>query len=267
MTSELAQPRLEITLKPVVLRMPCMDDVTVRADVPYKTAETDASHRMDLYYPPTPKAGPALPAVLFVFGYPDAGTRRKVGCSGKEMASYISWARLVASFGLVAITYTASEPDRDLLDLLEHLRTHAAELGIDARQIGIWSCSGNVPVALSLLAGSLLAERPVACAVLCYGYMPEEAGLPCEMPLLVVRAGRDEMPGLNDSIDAFVPRALRANLPLTVINHPAAPHAFDIQDDSDASRQVIVRILAFLQMHLRPAMMAIGQEKPGLDAR
>lgn len=260
MTSELAQPRHEIALKPVVLRMPCMDDVSVRADVPYKTAE----HRMDLYYPPTSKAGPALPAVLFVFGFPDAGTRQKLGCSGKEMASYVSWARLVASFGMVAITYVASEPDRDVRDVLEYVRTNADALGINAERLGVWACSGNVPAALSLLAA---AEQRFACATLCYGYMGDEPPLPREMPLLIVRAGGDEMPGLNDQIDAFVPRALRANLPLTVINQPAAPHAFDIQDDSDASRMAIVRILAFLQMHLRPAMMAIGPEEPGLDAR
>jgi hypothetical protein len=34
--------------------------------------------------------------------------------------------------------------------------------------------------------------------------------------MLIVRAGRDQMPGLNVSIDQFVAKALELNLPVTV---------------------------------------------------
>ena len=42
--------------------------------------------------------------------------------------------------------------------------------------------------------------------------------------------------GLNESIDAFVLAALKRNLPLTVINHAHAQHAFDLLDDTDETR-------------------------------
>jgi acetyl esterase/lipase len=257
--SDQAQPRAEIATRPVVYRMPCMDDVIVRRDLPYKSSLT-----MDVYYPPASKAQAPLPAVVFVMGYPDAGTRRIVGCSAKEMACFIDWAKLVATFGMVAITYAAAQPDVDVHDLLRHLRAQAQPLGIDVGRLGVWACSGHGPVALSLL---MSGEPGLACAALIYPCLPELADAsiwPRDLPLLLARAGRDEMPGLNAAIDAFVPRALGLNLPLTLINHHTAPHAFDIVDDTDASRQVVMRTLAFLQLHLRPAMMAVGQEKPGL---
>ena len=89
--------------------------------------------------------------------------RRIVGCNAKDMASYVSWGRLIAASGLAAITYTASEPARDAHAILRHVRDHAGAFGIDERRIGVWACSGNVPTALSLLMD---AEPPLACAAL-----------------------------------------------------------------------------------------------------
>jgi hypothetical protein len=285
-------PCAPIARKPVVYRLPGMDAVRVQRDVAYKDALT-----MDIYHASADVDGTGAPAVLFVTGYPDAGMRRALGCYTKEMASYVTWARLVAASGMTAITYVNSQPDVDVHDLLRHLRANAGALGIDAGRLGVWSCSGSVPNALSLL----MTDRGLACAALCYGYLLDldpdlnldlggatpvadaakqfrfvntAAGrsvddLPRDLPLLVVRAGRDEMPHLNDAIDAFVPHALRANLPLTLINHHTGVHAFDLHDDTAASRLVIARILAFLQMHLRPATMATrldgGQEEVGFD--
>jgi hypothetical protein len=67
---------------------------------------------------------------------------------------------------------------------------------------------------------------------------------------MVVRAGREVMPGLNDAIDRFVAEALRFNLPLTLVNHATAPHAFDLVDETDISRQMVQRMLGFLRYHL-----------------
>jgi hypothetical protein len=58
------------------------------------------------------------------------------------------------------------------------------------------------------------------------------------------------MPHLNETLDRFLVKALACNLPVTLANHPAAPHAFDLFDDSETSREMIRRILAFMQFHL-----------------
>ena len=54
------------------------------------------------------------------------------------------------------------------------------------------------------------------------------------------------------AIDAFARHALRENLPMTIVNHPTGMHAFDLEEDSEASRQIIGQMLAFLRTSLAP---------------
>ena len=261
----------DITKKRVVCKIPGMDAVTIRQDVEYGGTDSGAL-TMDIYYPPEAKNGARIPAVVFVSGYSDLGFQKLLGCKLKEMESYISWGQLAAASGLVAITYTNREPAADIHALLRYVRQSAAVLGIDENRIGLWACSGNVPNALSVL---MQEDREyLKCAVLCYGMMldlegstsvAEAAGqwrfinpcagksvddLPQDTPLFIARAGRDEFPHLNETIDRFLAGALIRNLPITFVNHPTAPHAFDIMDDSETSREIIRQILAFMRFHL-----------------
>jgi acetyl esterase/lipase len=259
--------RHPITMQPVVYRIPGMDAVIVRPDIEYADGRT-----IDLHYPPDAKRGERRPAVIFVTGSPDAGFQARLGCRQKEMASYVSWSRLVAVSGLVAVTYTNQNPADDVHTVLRYVRENAASLDLDGERIGIWSCSGNVPTALSLLMSETLT-----CAVLCYGFMLDLDGntsvaeaqkqwgfanpsagksvddIPRHLPLMIVRAGRDEFPGLNDAIDRFAAHALARNLPMTIVNHATGPHSFDLFDDSEASRGIIRQILMFLRFHLESA--------------
>ncbi|MGA2880221.1 MAG: helix-turn-helix domain-containing protein [Bryobacteraceae bacterium] len=262
-------PRSDVATKPVVYQMPGMDAVLIQRDIPYQTI--DASNlTMDVYRPPNSNAATRLPAVVFVIGYSDLGAERTLGCKFKEMESYITWAKLVAASGLIAITYVNHEPLRDLDALFRHLRENAEALGIDEHRMGVWSCSGNVPRALGLL----MQKEDLKCAALCYGVTLDVDGftgvaeaaktwrfanptagksvrdLPPDVPLFIARGGRDEMPRLNEALDRFIADALAANLPITIANHATGPHAFDLMHDSDTSREIVRQILAFLRFHL-----------------
>jgi dienelactone hydrolase len=274
-------PRHEVTLRKLVYTMPDADAVTVWRDVPYRT--TDAGPLgIDLYYPPdagskrtrpTGEGGRVLsdpPVVVFATGFSDAGGRKMLGCVIKEMESYVGWARLVAASGMVAITYENREPMADLRAVLQHVRDHGAELGVDAQRIGLVGFSGNGPVTLS----ALMEDRQLKCGVLCSAFTLDLDGmtgvadaqaqwkfvnpcagktvddLPADLPLFIARAGRDQFAGLNDALDRFVAKALARNLPLTVVNHATGPHAFDTADDSETTRDIIRSILGFLRRHL-----------------
>jgi hypothetical protein len=76
------------------------------------------------------------------------------------------------------------------------------------------------------------------------------ADLPPRLPIFVARAGADQTPSLNETIDRFVAAAVQTNLPITVVNHPTGPHAFDLMEDSEGSREIVRQILAFLRFHL-----------------
>lgn len=260
--------RHEISLKRVVCHVPGMEAVRIQRDVEYRKHDAGAL-TMDIYGPPDARIDAPLPAVVVVAGYPDSGVERFLGCRFKEMESSISWAQLMATSGLMAITYTNREPASDLSALLRYVRENAPALGVDRHRIGLWASSGNVPLALSLLMRD--AGEDLMCAALCYGFMLDLDGstsvadaaakfgfvnpsagksvadLRQDRPLFIARAGRDDMPGLNDALDRFVVHALARNLPVTLVNHHTAPHAFDLLDDNEISRAIIRQVLAFLR--------------------
>lgn len=264
-------PQVPITKRQVVYRMPGMDAVAVRRDVVYRTTGA-GTLAMDVYLPPDAQRGAPPPAVVLVAGFPDDGMQRVVGCRFREMGSTVSWARLVAASGMAAIAYVNRDPAADARALLDTLRRDGATLGIDGERIGLWASSGNVPLALWLL----MEERSpaLACAALLYGYTLDLEGeaavadaaktygfanpaagrtladLPRDLPLLLARAGADEIPGLNATLDRFARAALARDLPLTLVNHPGAPHAFDLSDDSAASRRVVQQVLSWLRQRL-----------------
>ena len=115
-------------------------------------------------------------------------------------------------------------------------------------------------------------DESFVCAMLCYGFMLDFDGTavadasktfhfvnPCAgraaeelrpCPTLIVRAGRDQMPGLNRSIDQFVAKARELNLPVTVVDQPEGSHAFDLMDDTEASRNAIRNVLDFVRIQL-----------------
>lgn len=262
----------QIAGKRVVYTVPGIDAVTVRRDEPYRTTDAEAL-TIDVYYPPGAARGMRLPAVIFVLGYNDAGAQKMFGCRFKEMGAFVSWAQLAAASGIAAITYSNAEPAADLLAVLDHVRRNAASWGVDEKRIGVWASSGHVPNALSLLLQGGVGDD-LKCAVLCYGYTLDLDGftgvadaaslfrfvtpcagksvddLRCDVPLLMARAGQDQLPRLNEAMDRFVTSAVRANLPLTFVNHPDGPHAFDLFHDSETSRGIVQQILAFMRCHL-----------------
>lgn len=68
-------------------------------------------------------------------------------------------------------------------------------------------------------------------------------------PIFVGRAGLDN-PWLNGSIDRFVQKAFERNVSIEVMNHAEGRHGFDILDDDDRSREILLRTLAFLKTRL-----------------
>jgi acetyl esterase/lipase len=267
MTGEAGQEH--ISKRVVAYEIPGMETVSVRSETYGNDGEVALT--MDLYRPSDPNEGAPLPVVIIVAGYPDPGVERALGCKFKDLGSSVSWGRLMAASGVAAITYTNRDPTRDARQILRYVRRNAASLGLDAVRVGLWASSGHVPLALSLL---MEAPDALECAVLCYGYTLDLDGatgvadaarewgfvnpcsgksvedLPKDVPLFVARAGRDSFPRLNEALDRFLAEALRSNLPVTIVNYPEAPHAFDLFVDGEATREIVREILAFVRFHL-----------------
>jgi hypothetical protein len=264
-------PQNHATKMPVVYAIPGMGDATVRRDVEYRNTDAGAL-TMDVYYPSHSNDEHRLPAIVLVAGYSDVGMQKVLGwCKFKETAMSVSWGQLAAASGVVAIAYANREPTTDLHALLHYVQQNGWALGIDEKRIGLYASSGNVPLALSVLMRK--DERYLKCAVLncgfmldldgstgvadaakTYGFVNPGAGkspddMPKDLPLFLVRAAQEQFPHLNEMIDRFMGRALALNLPVTFVNH-SGPHAFELMQDNETSRETIKQMLAFMRFHL-----------------
>jgi hypothetical protein len=221
----------EVTTRRVLYEIPGMRSVEVR-----KTefaGATGASLPMEIYHAVRPATDPP-PVVAIIAGYPDPGFEQKLGCKFMEMEWTISMARLIAASGMVAITHSNREPEPDALALMHHLTS----MGL---RVGIWATSGHGPVALA-------AAAKAVCAVL---VNPVTTDFCPDTPLFVVRSGKDETPGLNPALDAWMARAIADNRPCTLVNYPDAPHSFELALDGPETRRILQQGLDFLRAHLR----------------
>lgn len=227
---------------------------------------------MDIYYPPNTEADACLPVVIFIMGYADSAARRLVGSPLKDFEQYTSWGRLTAASGLVAVTYRTQQPD-DLEVLVEYIRENGASLNMDSDRIGVWSCSANAPTAVSF---AMQENRGyLKFAVFYYGHMltpdnqlREEINSLCAprgcyavelkdverlrkyFPLLIVRAGRDKVPLVNESIDHFMSVAAASDVPVTSIAYQDGVHGFDFHQKNERSAEIIEQTLEFMRMNL-----------------
>lgn len=263
-----AVPPGDIFTRRVCLQLDGMDAVAIRRDLDYGPP----ARLMDLYYPARePDHGP-WPVVVIVAGYSGAMESRPTALTYKEIGWTISMCQLIALSGMVAIAYTNRDPVADLQALLEHVHERASTLRIDPTRVGVLAVSGNVPTALTTIMRA--ARRPPACAVFGYGCLLDLDGtrdvadtarqfgfvngcagrtfgdLRGDVPLFITRAGRDQFPVMNASIDRFLAHGLLANLPITFVNYPEGVHAFDLFDDSQTSRNILRQTLQFLRQHL-----------------
>jgi hypothetical protein len=212
----------------VLYEIPGMQSVQARKSE-FKGADSDALP-LEIY----DAVNPINDAVVVILeGYPDSGVEKHVGCKFMEMEWTIGMARLIAASGMTAITHSNRDPEPDAHALIAHLST-------TTWRVGVWSASGHGPVALA-------AAAKAKCAVL---MNPITKDFCPDTPLFVVRSGRDRTPGLNAALDPFISRAIAENRPLTAVNYPEAPHAFELHLDGPETRRILQQGLDFLRANL-----------------
>jgi dienelactone hydrolase len=241
-----ARPEHDVTSQELVYRIPGMDAVSVRREVPYK--KTDSGQlKLDLYYPADFREGSLRPAVVFVNGVGD-----QPGSKLKDWGPYRSWGRLIAASGWIAVTFEARGPYKesrpDIRDLFRFLQSDGARLGVDAGGLAAWACSGNVYSGLPVLMEDV--GPGVLCAVVYYGSSPAEK-IRTDLPVFFVRAGRDSRT-LNADIDRLTARAAAAGAPWTLVQAPNSHHAFDVLDETEESRRIVRQTLDFFREFLAP---------------
>jgi len=261
-----------VVMPPVVVSAPGMAAVRYTRNLRY-TQVDDPNLLLDIYQPPAARPDSRVPIVLFIHG----GTETRA--LPKDWGLYQSWGRLAAANGLLGVTFThrlgfpqtkVREGAEDVAAAIRYVTANAARFGADPQRICLAAYSAGGPMLSPYMVN---APQTVRCLVGYYPFMDirqtehhrasETAetrdafsnilhvGKPGrKTPILLVRAGRDEIPTLLDSVDRFVAAALAANYPLTLANHPEGPHGFDNQLDDARSREIVLETLWFLKHHL-----------------
>ena len=263
----------QIAMMPLVYRVPGMDEVTVKSDLNYNPVN-EPHLLMDVYAPEGLKIAEHRPAVLFIHGSVPPGA------PAKNMGVFKSWGRLVAASGLVGVTFThrlgypkpmLTEAANDVTAAIDYVRSNADALHVESDKLCLAAFSGGGPL-LSL--GLKSKPAYVRCLVAFYAYLDlqqselhrthETAQLISAFspitylntdvdkipPIFIARAGLDQTPTLNDSIDRFVQAAISKNAEIIVANHPRGIHGFDILTDDDTSREIIRSALEFMKNNL-----------------
>ena len=269
----------------IALALPGVDRVVVREGLDYKTVPTangstgPVALKLNVYSPPGLSPDARLPALIFVHGGVIAGQ----GPMPRRWKGYDDWGRVAAASGMIGVTFdhrmtvqdNVWESGSDVLDLIAYVRAHAGELHIAPDRLCLQFFSAGGP------ASSVVLRDPqpyLRCVVLYYPYLdlehmrvksifrdaypaakvdsllrysPAEAltgenaqRLP---PLFLARAGRDQIPGLNGSIERFMRRAIENNVTIDFAIHREGQHGFEFTNHDERSRQIIRESLAFVR--------------------
>jgi acetyl esterase/lipase len=259
-------------MMPVVYKVPGMDTVKVVPNLKY-TKTDDPNVLMDVYLPLDAAPAEKRPVVIFIHG----GVKTEY--TPKDWGIYTTWGRLIAASGFVGVTFThrleypnksLENAAQDVTAAINFVRASADKYNVDKDRICLIAFSAGGP----MLSVGMRGETPyVRCLVGFYAFMDVQQSeyrkteTPVTLkafspiaylqkdastipPMFIGRAGRDEVPTMDDSIDRFVNEALAKNVALTLMNHPQGVHGFDNQNDDDRSREIIRSAIAFMQIHL-----------------
>ena len=256
----------------VVFELPGIDNVIVKKDITFQSVAGTALN-MDIYYPPDFDFRSKIPAIIIVLGYTDIAGQKLLGSKFKNFITFISWCKIIAASGMAAIIYETVDPKQDILSLSNYLRSNESRLAIDNNKIGAFTLSAHSPTTIyEVLSGP---NNIFKCAVVYYGFfltndfkylpqidtisqgmgfstprLPDPASWKKDVPIMIVRAGKDNVPYINQSLASFYEKALSQNLPIILINYPNGTHGFDTISDNDLTRQIIKNTLEFWKFNL-----------------
>lgn len=200
--------------------------------------------------------------------------KKLLGSQFKSYITFVSWCKIISASGMAAIVYETNDPVNDIIAVSNYLKSNENKLQIDNSKIGAFTLSAHTPTAITtILNGS---NNIFKCAVVYYGffltqdfkYLPQIDSISKNMgfmtprlseptswknniPIMIVRAGKDSVPFINQSLMSFYNNALNQNLPITLINYPTGLHGFDTNMYDETTSQIIKSTLEFWKFHLK----------------
>jgi hypothetical protein len=229
----------------MVYWVPDMDKVLLAFELKYY-----GNLLVDIYYPPNYQFDTKLPIVILAHGFEDLPTE-----SDKDMEHHMDWAKLIAASGMIAISAQAGNaPVENSYRVFDFLAANADFLGIDLTRIGFWACSGQgEPVFQALQKKNLAYRDGFKAGVFTYLDLTsaDPSLWPQNLSLFVVKAMNDQYVS-GSTMDNFVSQARLNNIQTEYIELADAPHSFDGELNTQASKDTIKQEIEFFKSKLLP---------------
>jgi acetyl esterase/lipase len=199
--------------------------VDITKDIIYKNTK-DKPLPMDIYKPAGITKGTKLPAIIFVHG---EGTERIIG-NAKEWSLYRSYGKFAASNNFIGVTFNRSRMNLNFKNAPKYIKCLISYYGLH-----------DISTRIKAFNKEYEDYYPE-------NYLPGDfADIP---PLLIVKAEKDKVKGVNKSIDKLISIAKARNLKFEYIVHSTGKHAFDALNDNDETRVVIDKTLQFIKKNI-----------------
>ncbi len=246
-------------------------NISIQKDIVYKKYGSKEL-LMDVYSPAPINPDYKSPVIILLHGEGIEKLLKDI----KNWSFYTSYGRLAASKGYTAVTFHRgrtnlnfknSDVANDIQDAVTFIRNNSDRFNIDINRICIWSFSLG-----GLYLSHFMREKPtyIRCLISYYGlldikfktkklnkengkyqperYLPEDpADFP---PLLIVKAEKDKIKGVNESQENFMKVANERNIPFEVIKHKTGGHTFDGLDDNEETTEVIEKTWSFIRKNI-----------------
>ncbi len=230
--------------------------------VPVSVVDPEEHGNLDVYRPADDLAvatdSTSRPVIVFVHGGPLPPGAAPDPRDSPIFRGYCSLAAASGAIGVLFHHRFHSGPDAaQAADDIAAAVQNARRLpGADRERVALWFFSGA-----GLLTTDWLRDPPewLRCLAMSYPvFVPppnwgiDERFRPIEalaragaLPLLLTRVGR-ENPMFAAGVETFVAAARRDDLPLDIIDVPDGRHAFDMMDDTDASREAVIGAMTWV---------------------
>lgn len=230
----------------IVLTHPGMERVTQKKNLVYLKDKTDTLHA-DVYLPPDLRENEKRPAIVFLNGVGSA--------TMKNNGVYVSWARLIASHGMIAVTMEADRrTDACFNALFAFIAKEQTLLHIDTGNIGVYASSANARAASRWIMGPQVFSG-IKSAALYYAEVPTPP-YRADLPVLFIAAEADMR---NFGYENLWTEVLKQKSPWTITFGTGMLHGFDGLVDSDDARRLIRQTLNFWKNHFEPTPYSSGK--------
>ena len=197
----------------------------------YFNSENDEKRKAELYYPPDYDFKTKIPALILfaVKKYP------------MDRGSYVSWAEILATKGIVAITYEAPDYINDFKHLLDYILNNKNYLSINKNKIGVMAFCGALNRYFSIDYKEIIKYN-LSYGVFFSGTIPSPNKYKFSYPLLIVNSGKDYKV-CTHSFLRFKKEADKLGIKYKMIDYPDGIHRFDAFQPTEESKEIIKMML------------------------